>query len=114
MKYIPLKAYDGGITTKAILTTVLNQNPRGMMLDEIRRRCKLMDLVEEATTHIVVKDDEFTFLSDTIKSFPFSIAAKNLLLCLDDILSADEPPAIIMREKEKKNGKGKHEESAQA
>lgn len=105
MKYIPFKTYNSFRTADTI-KMIMNQNPRGMMLDEMRKRIAVMDKVDACPTHVILTADEFTLLSDAIKSFPFGLAHKDLLALIDDVLAADEPPAIVLQAaKAKANGK---------
>lgn len=101
MKYIPFTKH-GNWDTKSVMMLVLNQNPRGMDLDAMRRRIAIMNQIEEAKAGIVLKTDEHTLICDAIKAFPFGVAHKDLLAAIDAVLEADEPSAVMLP---KKNGK---------
>jgi hypothetical protein len=103
MKYIPYRIF-GNWETKSLLIMVMNQSAQGMMLDEMRRRTKVMDQVDEAKVYVILKDDDHKLVCDAIRTFRFGLANRDLLAALDGILEADEPPAPMLETKPKANG----------
>jgi hypothetical protein len=98
MKLIPFKT-TGTWDTKSLLLMIMNQNPRGMMLDEMRRRITIMNQVEEGKVDVILKDDDHKLVCEAMKSFPFGIAHKDLLAAIDAIMEADEPPMLETKPK---------------
>ena len=102
MKLIKLKEYANGkgekIVTRDVLLNVLNQSQRGMLMDEVRKRCKMLDLLEAATfNHVIYNNDQFGLLNELLKTQMWSRASNELVACVDEILESEEPPAAMMK-----------------
>lgn len=90
MKLIAFKTY-GQWGTRGVLKMVLNVNPRGMLLDEMRRRIKLMDRLDASDdVGIELDADEFKMVVGALNVFPFGVAHKDLLALIDDVLAAGQ------------------------
>lgn len=101
MRYIALVKH-GNWDTRSVLKQVMNLSPRGMLLDEMRQRLKVMDLLDDMVrTEIALDEEQFKLVSGAVKSFPFNVAHSDLLKVLDGILEAPAEPS----RKPKKNGK---------
>lgn len=98
MKLITLEKH-GPFETKGALMMILNQKPQGMMLDEMRKRIAIMDKLDAASVSVVLKTDEFTFLTNAINGFAFSVAHKDLLAVVDGVLASGDAPAPMLESK---------------
>jgi hypothetical protein len=106
MKYIAF-AKHGQWDTRSVLKQVMNIAPRGMLLDEMRQRIKVMDMLDEAArTEIGLDEDQFKLVAAAVKAFPFNVAHRDLLAVIDGILDAPSAPSV------KANGKAEAEAHA--
>lgn len=108
MKKIKLRTdlYNGPekLSTAAILRLVVGNSPqRPMSIDEIRRRVRVLDVLDEATKpgaqseFLLLEDEDHKTLVSAIEGFPWSAASKALLTIIDDIVQADKTKAPTMR-----------------
>ena len=96
MKYIPLRTLEG-FTTKEILHSVASNTKKGINLDEMRLRCRVLAAIEKAETHVLLEDADFNLMKRLIPEFPFAFAHPSLLALVDEILNAKEPPAAVQK-----------------
>lgn len=94
MKLIPLTE---GKTFKAvdILSTVMGSSPTNSVnVNEMRQRVRVLDAIEArgAATEIRLEDADYELLSRVLSAFPFSVAHKELLGIIDDVLNAKDVP----------------------
>lgn len=89
MRVIQLRE-DTPIKSSVLLGTVLGTSPtNSITVDEIRKRVRILDLVENSTDGtLVLEDSDYAFLNRLIQSFPFSVANKDLLSIIDTITEA--------------------------
>lgn len=88
MKYVQLQKI-GNWDTRSVLKQVMNISPRGLLLDEMRRRIKIMDLLDEMVrTEVPLDEDQFRLVSEALTTFHFNVASKDLLAVIDAVLSA--------------------------
>lgn len=99
MRYIALTKH-GQWDTRSVLKMVMNQNPRGMLLDEMRKRIKIMDALDEAArVSLEVDEEQFKLINGALINFPFGLAHKDLLAVIDEVLAApNEPPQLAAAE----------------
>lgn len=95
MKYIPFHDSDK-FKTRAVIEAVAG-GPRQQKVDEMRRRVRILDALEKATTTgMMIEDADHEHLVKIVKEFDFGIAHPELLRVIDDILGAGPPPAIML------------------
>lgn len=83
-------------TTKAILEQVVRQPGRGIDLDEMRRRCRILNVLDEAkddTDSVVLEDADFSVLEAAIKANQWGVADVDLLNTIDEVLASKAPDA---------------------
>ena len=108
MRYIELEKV-GQWDTRSVLKQVMNASPRGMLLDEMRKRIKIMDMLDEmARVSLDVEEDQFKLIVGAITNFPFGIAHKDLLAVIDGVIDAPTEPVV------KANGVAHNEAAAAA
>lgn len=86
------------ITTGGILRLVVGNSPqRPLSIDEIRRRVRILDVLDEALKSDTVlpefftlEDEDHKVLCTAIESFPWANASKGLLVVIDDVLKAED------------------------
>jgi hypothetical protein len=94
MRYIELKKV-GQWDTRSVLKQVMNASPRGMLLDEMRKRIKIMDALDEmARISLDVDEEQFKLLVGALSNFPFGFAHKDLLTIIDGVLEASTEPIV--------------------
>ena len=94
MRYIELKKV-GQWDTRSVLKQVMNASPRGMLLDEMRKRIKIMDALDEmARLSLDVEEDQFKLIVGALTNFPFGVAHKDLLAIVDGVLEAPAEPIV--------------------
>jgi hypothetical protein len=73
----------------------MNASPRGMLLDEMRKRIKIMDALDEmARISLDVDEEQFKLLVGALSNFPFGFAHKDLLTIIDGVLEASTEPIV--------------------
>jgi len=100
------------IKTIDVLRTVVNRDQRGATIDDIRKRCKLMDKLDTAESekinYVIFTDEEFSIIKDCVNSYRFPFSSKDLLQVCDKILTSEEPPMenirALKKYEEKSNG----------
>jgi hypothetical protein len=93
MKTIPLRA-GGAHPSKAVLTQVVSLSPeKAIGIDEMRRRCRILDALEKADDRLLLEDADHEILRKAIESFPFQIAHRDILAVVDDVMAAATVPA---------------------
>lgn len=91
MKTIILRA-AGTHTSKAILTQVVSLSPESRIgIDEMRRRCRILDALEKSDGQLLLEDADHETLRKAIEAFPFQIAHRDILAVIDDVMQADTP-----------------------
>lgn len=98
MKYIPLRTTDK-FNTKAVIQAVAGQaQAQGLKVDEMRKRCRILDALEKATTTgMLIEDADQEHLAKLTAEFSFAVATPELLAIIDDILNAGAPPAPMLQ-----------------
>ena len=94
MRYIELKKV-GQWDTRSVLKQVMNASPKGMLLDEMRKRIKIMDALDEmARLSLDVDEEQFKLITGALINFPFGVAHKDLLAVIDGVLEATAEPIV--------------------
>lgn len=94
MRYIELKKV-GNWDTRSVLKQVMNIAGRGITVDEMRKRIKIMDMLDEMVRlSLDVEDEQFKLIVAAVNSFPFGVAHKDLLAVIDGILEAPAEPVV--------------------
>lgn len=57
-------------------------------VDEMRRRCRILDALEKADTDLHLEDADHAHLCELLKVFEFGVAHPELLAIIDGILDA--------------------------
>ena len=90
MKYIEL-IKTGSFSTVETITVVAKQTQKGITVDEMRLRCRILDAVEKADpTHGLIEDADHKLLVSLMKTFPFAVADKDLLGIIDAVINAKD------------------------
>lgn len=103
MKYIPLSNHASTMRPGAIFSTadtirtVIGIAPSGVNVAEMRKRIKVLDLLDDAKDGFIVVDaDMHTMIKTAVEAYPFGIADKALLACCDAIFDApDSQPNVV-------------------
>ena len=91
MRNIPLRA-GGTHPSKAVLLQVVSLSPEGRIgIDEMRRRCRILDALEKADDRLLLEDADHEVLKKAVESFPFQIAHRDILAVIDDVFNAGTP-----------------------
>lgn len=97
MREIELKVLERGQPTqldyKALIQTIISTpaNPQaGLLLDEVRRGVRVLNIVEKADGVLKLEDADHTYLEKKLKTFKFAKAHKNIIEFADDIKNAKE------------------------
>lgn len=94
MKYIQLVKH-GQWDTRSVLKQVMNASPKGMLLDEMRKRIKIMDALDEmARLTLDVDEEQFKLITGALINFQFGVAHKDLLAVIDAVLEAPSEPVV--------------------
>lgn len=73
-----------------ILKGVLENIPRGARLDELRRRIRIMDVLEKASGSLTLEDADHALLKSVYAEFPFTRALPGIVALGDAIDAAQE------------------------
>lgn len=93
MKIITLRA-GGAHPSKPVLMQVVSLSPAASIgIDEMRRRCRILDALEKADDRLLLEDADHEILRKAIESFPFQIAHRDILAVVDDVMAAATVPA---------------------
>jgi hypothetical protein len=88
MKAVTLRAGTAH-PSKAVLLQVVSLAPEGRIgIDEMRRRCRILDALEKADDRLLIEDADHEVLQRAIENFPFQIAHRDLLTVIDDVIGA--------------------------
>jgi hypothetical protein len=88
MKTIALRK-DTQLKTKDVLTEILSRAPQGMNIDEMRRRMRVLDLLEKNQSETLsLEDADWQMVKQLYVSHPFAMAHKDLLTIGDDVENA--------------------------
>lgn len=91
MKFVPFRD-SGSLKTYEIVNAVVTQAQQGVTVDEIRRRCRIIDAVERAAEDgVLLEDADHDLLRKLVSEFRFGMARPDLLQIIDDILQAQAP-----------------------
>lgn len=93
MKLIPLHD-EAPFKTREIIQAVVSQpGPgQGINADDMRRRCRLLDALENAENDtLLLEDADYALLVRLINAFQFGAAHPKLLRIIDDVNEAKEP-----------------------
>lgn len=86
------------ITSLSIIRLVTTNSPgRALMVDEIRKRVRILDALDALppdADHLLLEDDDAATLAAAIESFPWSSASKSLLTIIDDVTKAEQAPPL--------------------
>lgn len=94
MKLIPLRDEVPFKSVDVIRTVVSQPTPgQGINADDMRRRCRILDALEEANGNLVLEDADHAVLNGLVKSFQFGAAHPALLRVIDDVIEAKAPGA---------------------
>jgi hypothetical protein len=111
MKKIRLRTnlFNGNekITSAGILRLVCGNSPqRPLSIEEIRRRVRILDALDEATKPgdggtlsevLSLEDEDHKALCAAIEGFPWVNASKGLLTIIDDVLQAETAKTPAMK-----------------
>lgn len=90
MKYIKLD-WTKDWETKMILTMIVQAAPDGVRYEEIKKRCRILDVLEgvkEAQGEFSLEDADYDLLVTCAKNFKYGAATKQLLKILDSVMEA--------------------------
>lgn len=98
MKYIPFRTSSEQFKSRDIIKLVAQVNQQGMQLDELRKRCRILRVLEKASpTGMILEDADWEVLREALKKFTFQVIDLPLEEIIDDVLNAKEPPAPMLR-----------------
>ena len=84
MKTIKLISAENIKATDVLRTVMENPQQSGANVEQIRRRCKILDALESAKDGMLsLEDADFDFMASTLKSFTFGAATRDLLAIID-------------------------------
>ena len=93
MRIVALRA-GGAHPSMAVLLQVVSLSPEGRIgIDEMRRRCRILDALEKADDRLLLEDADHEILKKAIESFPFQIAHRDILAVIEDVIAAAAAPA---------------------
>ena len=86
MKSITLKN-EGQFVAADVLMVALNTAPSGMSIDEIRKRCRVLERLAEANGTLVLEDADYSTLVEALRGSRFTLADPALLRVIDAVLA---------------------------
>lgn len=93
MKRITIRNGDN-VKSVDIFRNVLSVNQQGMSIDDIRKRIRILDVIDEldeSDTFMDLEDLDYLTLKNAIQTQKWVIADRNLLRIIDDVLEAETP-----------------------
>lgn len=102
MKYF-VKRRQGpasAFSTEGVLQQVCSGIGTQMFLTEIRDRIKILDEVEKPGRYIALEDAQHKKLCQMIEAMQFSVAHRDLLVIINDVLEAGDavPPEPVVED----------------
>lgn len=93
MKRIPMRDEQPFATLEVLKAVASQPTPgQGIVADEMRRRCRILDVLENAQPNeVILEDADHALLVRLINAFQFGTAHPKLLVVIDDVLQAKEP-----------------------
>lgn len=96
MRTIKLKTFDEPVAgmpnysaiLKLVVNTPLNAQ-RGFDANDMRQTIKILDKIDDAIGELLLEDEEWSALKTKLGNFPFAIAHRGLLECIDDVNGAE-------------------------
>lgn len=97
MKEVKFKI-DGIWKTHMVMYQCLNKPGRAIDLDEMRRRCKVLEKLDKAAnaSSVLLEDAEFEVVKNALTTNPWGVAEPELLKVVDDIMASKEPVAEVI------------------
>jgi hypothetical protein len=95
MKLIPLRESSDQFGSRNVLKTIIGISPtKAITPIEMAMRLKILDKLEAANDQLafVLEDAEHQCLKEAITTFPWSVANRNLMQVINDVIEAKEPP----------------------
>ena len=93
MKRITIRNGDN-VKSVDIFRNVLSVNQQGMSIDDIRKRIRILDVIDEldeSDTFMDLEDLDYLTLKNAIQTQKWVVADRNLLRIIDDVLEAETP-----------------------
>lgn len=79
-------------TPQAVIRAVMEVDPKGMSLDQMRRRIHVMDALDKCKDGILrLEDNDHAMLAEALKSYPWLRASSALLAMIDAVVDAKGP-----------------------
>lgn len=97
MKLIPLR--ESPLKTIDIIRMVVRQADKGMDIEEMRRRVRILKAIDAAPSSraLLLEDADHAALKRVITAFGgFAVADAELLDIIDEIIGAQAPPAPMV------------------
>ena len=93
MKIIKLRK-DKVFSTLSIITSIIGSSPTNSInVEEMRKRVHILSEIENADKNdedLTLENDYYELLKRSVNTFPFSVANRDLLTIVDDILNAED------------------------
>lgn len=96
MKEVKFKI-DGIWKTHMIMQQCLSKPGRAIDLDEMRRRCNVLEKLEKAkdSPSVLLEDAEFELVKQALNTNPWGVAEPELLQVVDQIFASKAPEATV-------------------
>jgi hypothetical protein len=88
IEFTKIGVYD----TQTVMLSTLRVPGRGMDLEEMRRRCKVLEKLEKANGHLLLEDADFDVVKQALATNSYGMANIELLAIIDAILASKDPP----------------------
>lgn len=94
MKLIPLREFPG-LKTAETIKTVISRPAQGATVASMRTGVRVLDAVEnnKDPKKLLLEDNDHAALVTAVNGFTFGMVSKDLLTIIEDIISAQAPPA---------------------
>ena len=90
VKTIPLRESEQ-IKSRDVIATIVSDGSRGIGVDEMRKRCRILDVLDKANGELKLEDADHEVLKRIVNDYPnFGSANPKLLEIIDDILDAKD------------------------
>ena len=83
-----------------LIMTVLNKPIQNGTVDEQRKVCKVMDVLDEAHDFLLLEDEDWNILKSRVEKFTWAFVSREILKFCDAILKAEETQVKEVPQKE--------------